>query len=332
MKNYVLISCLTLFLCCALSIKAQQKNEITTYVAVKTFLEEESFRKTGHKVSISLNQLIYYDYLEKLHYMIATKGESSFLPDIAAPLLLKTIKKYGLVPDSLWLSKNVSYETMYNDMLTRLKVIKLEEKWKEKDILPSLTTVLQSYLGTPIVNVNGLTPTTYMQEKLHIIPDEYYCFSSYGGAAFPSRISFPIAQNYTQQPLFYNIDLVDYQHLIQKGIEKNFPVGLAIDYTEEGYQIDSCQGKIDTIEINSQRINDESRQIRFEDESTTADMSILLMPTINNKESKGIKATQFVWDDCQGQFTYSWDYIRLKSLYLWVHKEVAKEILDDMIK
>jgi bleomycin hydrolase len=125
---------------------------------------------------------------------------------------------------------------------------------------------------------------------------------------------------------------------LKKAIHNGYTVSIGGDVSEPGFDRKSQCAVIPDFDIPSAFINDDARQFRFSNQTTTDDhgMHVVGSTTKDGKEWFLVKdsgsgsrnndpnAPEF------GYYFFSEDYIKLKMMDFMVHKDAVKELLTKM--
>jgi len=120
--------------------------------------------------------------------------------------------------------------------------------------------------------------------------------------------------------------------IIKKALTKGYTVGIGGDVSEAGYDSEKEVAMIPTFDIPSSYINEDSRQFRFSNGSTTDDHGIHVVGIMQNNDGdwylikdSGSGAQN---GPNKGYRFYHSDYIKLKIMDLVVHRDIAADLLQ----
>jgi len=135
---------------------------------------------------------------------------------------------------------------------------------------------------------------------------------------------------------YYNVNLTDFISIMKTSLKEGKTFGFCGDVSEPGYDKYAEVGIIPTFDIPPGYINEDSREFRVNNKSTTDDHCLHV---IGYTEKDG--ATWFLIKDSSSsgfdgpnkgyRFIHE-DYARLKVLTVMMHKYAAKDVLDKIIK
>ena len=128
-------------------------------------------------------------------------------------------------------------------------------------------------------------------------------------------------------------------HLPQYGRRVPWPIGIGGDVSESGFSRETNCALIPDYDIPSAYINDDARQFRFSNKTTTDDHGMHLIGILENYKNSG-KDWYLIKDSSSGSrnvgesnpnfgyYFFSEDYIKLKMLGFTIHKDAVKDVLN----
>lgn len=305
-----------------------------------SFLESEVFRINKKKVKISEMFTVYYEYIEKTKRFIKEKGKSAFTEGSQANAVLRIWKNYGCVPESIYngLKKNQRFHdhtALYEELKSFLESIKKMNAWNEQYVISTVEEILNSYIGIPpekfIYNNNEYNPKSFLTDELKINTDDYVDVMSLLQKPFYEKAEYEVNDNWWKCSDYYNVNLQDFIKYLKYAIKNGYSLSIGGDVSEPGYDSHSEVAMIPSFDIPSEYINDNSRQFRFSNGTTTDDHGIHL---VGYKEKDG--HTWFLIKDSgsgsrnganKGYYFYDEDYIKLKIMTFTVHRSAVEELL-----
>jgi len=312
-----------------------------------SFLETEIYRI--HKSQIKLSEIytVYWEYVEKARRYVQERGNSVFEEGSEANAVTRIWKKYGVVPADAYSGlldgrKYHNHETMMKEMKTFLESLKASSTWNEETAIATIRSILNHYLGQPPaeVTVNGkkITPQQYLKEVVRINPDDYVDILSYTQEPFWQQVEYKVPDNWWHSQDYYNVPLDVYMTTLKSVVRKGYTVNIGGDVSEPGFDRNAQCAVIPDFDIPSVYINDDARQFRFTNKTTTDDHGMHLVGYLEKdgkdwyliKDSGSGSRNN---DPDAGEFGYyffSEDYVKLKMMDFMVHKEAVQEILDKM--
>lgn len=237
-----------------------------------SFIESEVFKNTNQKIKLSEMFGVYWEYVERAKYFVQQKGNCTFSEGSEANGLIRTIKLYGLVPESEYSGKLSgqkvhNHEKLVNEMNIYLQTVKKNCFWNEEVVVSTIKNILNKCLGEPPtkINENGkeLTPLQYSSDVLKINPRDYFSFMSIKDKTFNQMGELVEDDNWWHGSNYYNISIEDFMKAIISAVNKGYSVSLCGDVSEPGMDRDSKCAIIPTFDIPSEYIDDDSRLIRL---------------------------------------------------------------------
>ena len=310
-----------------------------------SFLESEAYRINKIQVRLSEMYTVYWEYVEKVKRYIEQRGNSAFAEGSEANAVTRMWKKYGIVPLESYSGlqegrKYHNHETMFNEMNTYLTSLKTNSHWNEEAAVATVKSIMNHYMGVPpseiTVNGKNMTPLQYLNEVLKINPDDYVDILSYIQEPFYKQVEYKVPDNWWHSNVYYNIPLSDYMSALKNAVRKGYTVSIGGDVSEPGLdRITQC-AVIPDFDIPSAYINDDARQFRFSNQTTTDDHGMHLVGYMDKdgkdwyliKDSGSGSKNNDPDSKEFGYYFFSEDYVKLKMMDFMVHKDAVKELID----
>jgi bleomycin hydrolase len=309
-----------------------------------SYLESEAYRITKQKVKLSEMYTVYWEYVEKARRFVEKRGDSDFNEGSEANAVTRMWKKYGIIPEADFQGllddrKFHNHEPMIKEMKTYLESVKARSAWDEEAVITTIRSIMKHYMGEPPaeITVGGkkMTPLQYLHDVLHINPDDYVGILSYKQEPFFEHVEYKVPDNWWHSNDYCNVPLDVFMDALKKAIHEGYTVSIGGDVSEPGFDRKSQCAVIPDFDIPSAFINDDARQFRFSNQTTTDDhgMHVVGSTTKDGKEWFLIKdsgsgsrnndpnAPEF------GYYFFSEDYVKLKMMDFMVHKDAVKELL-----
>jgi len=310
-----------------------------------SFLESEIYRLTEKRIKLSEMYVVYWEYLEKARYYVQKRGNMFLGEGSESNAVKRMIKKYGIVPSFVYTgraeSKSVhNHKKMFHEINTFLESIKTNNTWNEDFAVSTVKNILEQYMGTPpktfTYEGNIYSPLSFLRDYLKLNIDDYFSFMTTKSLPYNQKGLLDEPDNWWKCDDYYNISLNDYMKIIINSINKGYTISICGDVSEPGYSSQEQVAIIPTFDIPSEYIDDDSRQYRLENKSTTDDHCLHL---VGITQVDG-KFWFLIKDSGNGAFDgktkgyrfYHEDYIKLKMMNILIHKDGAKELLDKIIK
>ncbi|HBX49909.1 MAG: peptidase C1 [Bacteroidetes bacterium RIFOXYA12_FULL_35_11] len=311
-----------------------------------SFFESEAYRLSKGKTQVKLSEMfiVYNEYLDKVRQYIRQRGNSAFGEGSEANAVTRVMKEYGAMPLSIYsgLPAERKYHThaeMFEEIEKYLKNLKTTNAWGEVTVINTVKEILHHYIGTPPTEFEfegkKYTPKTFLKEYLQMNPDDYADILSYKQEPFWQQVEYKVPDNWWHNADYYNIPLDDYMKAIKSAIRNGYSISIGGDVSEAGFVRQFNAAMIPTFDIPSEYIDDDARQFRFSNSTTTDDHGMHLVGYIekNGKDwylikdsgsgSRNVdeKAPEF------GYYFFHEDYVKLKMMDFCVHKDAVKELL-----
>lgn len=310
-----------------------------------SYYESEVYRITKQQIKLSELYIVYWEYVEKAREFVRTRGKSIFEEGSEANAVTRNLKKYGIVPAEQYTGllhgrKYHTHEEMKKEMDTYLRWVKEANAWNEDAVVETIKSIMNYYIGEPPKEVTWkgktYTPMQFLSEVLKINPDDYVDILSYMQEPFYQKVLYDVPDNWWKSKDYYNVPLDEFIKALRKAVENGYTVAIGGDVSEAGFDPETQCAIVPTFDIPSQYINDEARQFRFSNQTTTDDHGVHLVgyTDFNNQRWYLIKdsgagsrnndpnAKEF------GYYFFSEDYIKLKMMNFTVHKDAVKDLLQ----
>lgn len=309
--------------------------------------ESEVFRQFGKKVKLSEIHTVYWEYVEKARRFVQERGNSLFDEGSEANAVARITKEYGMMPQECYTGlvgkrQYHSHAAMFKEMSTYLESVKQNNIWNEEQVLATIRSILNHYLGEPPVKfkVEGkeYTPKTYLKDYLKINPDDFVEILSYKQKPYWEKVEYEVPDNWWHSTDYYNLPLDDFMKLIKQAIRAGYTLSIGGDVSEAGLSRDFQCGMIPDFDIPSAYINEDARQFRFSNKTTTDDHGMHLVGYLENFKGDG-KDWFLIKDSSAGSrnndknapefgyYFFSEDFMKLKMMGFTVHKDAVKEVL-----
>ena len=314
-----------------------------------SFLESEVNRLTDQEIKLSEMYTVYWEYVEKAKRFIEERGNSAFSEGSEANAVIRDIKEYGIVPESIYSGmepgrKFHTHAKMFGEMSKYLDNVKNNNSWNESEIIATLKDIMNHYMGTPPATFewkgNDYTPKTFLSVVLKINPDDYVDITSYLQQPFWQQVEYEVPDNWWHSRDYYNVPLDDYYKVIKNAIKNHFTVAIGGDVSEAGFSREAQVALIPTFDIPSASIDDNARQFRFSNGTTTDDHGLhlvgyyekdgtdwfLIKDSGSGSRNNDENAPEF------GYYFFRGDYIKLKMMDFMVHKDAVSDLLKKFSK
>jgi len=320
-------------------------NTCWSYCAI-SMLESEVYRLTRQEIKLSEMFIAYHEYIERAELYVKTRGNIYIGEGSEMNAVIKNMKKYGILPYSAYSGLKSgqefhSHDKMFDEIKAYLESVKARNAWDEAVTVSTVKNILHHYIGTPpaTVKLNGreYTPQQYLKEIARINPDDYIDVLSIMQQPYWQQVEFEVPDNWWHDKSYYNIPLEDYMKILKKALKSGFTVALAGDVSEAGFLAREVNAAlVPSFDIPSAYIDENARQFRFSNETTTDDHG---MHVVGYHEIDGV--TWFLLKDSGagsrtggvemnknfGYYFFHEDYVKLKMMTFLVHKDAMKDLM-----
>ncbi|HKI87555.1 MAG TPA: C1 family peptidase [Draconibacterium sp.] len=316
--------------------------------STSSLYESEVFRQTGKRVKLSEIYTVYWEYVEKARRFIEKRGDSKFDEGSEGNAVRRIMDIYGAVPESEYTGlidgrKFHSHAKMMEEMRGFLNSMKASNAWNMEYGLATIKDIMNHYIGKPPVEftVEGknYTPKTYLKDYLKLNPDDFVEILSYKQEPYWQKVEYKVPDNWWHSKDYYNVPLDVFMKAIKDAIKNGYTMSIGGDVSETGFSRETNCAMIPDYDIPSDYINEDARQFRFSNGTTTDDHGMHLIGILENYKGKG-KDWYLIKDSSSGsrnvgeadpKFGYYFfheDYIKLKMMGFTIHKDAVKDILS----
>ncbi|MCP2519939.1 C1 family peptidase [Candidatus Aminicenantes bacterium AC-335-K20] len=306
-----------------------------------SFLESELKRLGKGEIKLSEMYTVYWEYVEKARRFIREKGNSFFGQGSEHNAVIERIKKYGIVRASDYTGllsgkKTHDHTELFKELKAYLNFLKENNYWDEETAIEYVKAILNKHLGKPpekiIVDGKEMTPKEYLDNVLQLPLDDYVAIISFKYLPFYTKGEYKVPDNWWHSKDYYNVPLDEFYKAIVNAIKNGFTVAIGGDISEPGKSGEEDIAIIPSFDIPFSCINQDSREFRFYNKTSTDDHAVHLVgyKRIGNHDWFLIKdsgRSAFV-GKFKGYYFYRDDYIKLKMLNILVHKDAVKDLLS----
>lgn len=327
--------------------------------AGNSFLEAEMIRAGKEPVSLSKIYTARRVYLEKAKMYVRMHGHLNYADGGEPHDVLNMYKKYGAVPTLAYDGLNYGTEiNTFGEMQAGLKgfldgIIQNKNGKLTKNWTKAFDAVLDSYLGEvpEEFQYNGkiYTPRTFADEVVGLNPEDYIEVANIPAEPLYENIFLPIPDNWSFDYV-YNVSMDDLIDIIDNAIDKDYTIGWATDVSEKYFSWKNGVAYVpvkDYYDMTADErenmftgprpertITKEMRQEAFDDYRTTDDHSMHIIGSAKDKEGNEYYVVKNSWgasNDYEGYIFVSKDYVRYKTVALFVNKNALPDgIYDDL--
>jgi bleomycin hydrolase len=271
---------------------------------------------------------------------VKERGNSVFGEGSEANALKRLWKQYGIVPEDVYSGllpgqKRHDHSMMFDEMDNYLKSVKSTNSWNEEEVIGTIKSIMNHHIGEPPQKFTWegkeYTPVEFFKNVVKINPEDYVDVISLMQEPYYKKILYNVPDNWWYDSLYLNVPLDLYMSSLKNAISKGYSVALGGDVSEAGIESHVKAAVIPTFDIPSEYIDENARQFRFLNGTTTDDHGVHMVGYLekNGKTWFLIKDSgsgAFNTGD-QGYFFYHEDYVKLKMVDCMVHKDAVDDIL-----
>jgi len=256
-----------------------------------SFYESEVLRQFGKKVEISEIYSAYCEYIEKARRFIEKRGDSEFSEGSEGNALSRIMKMYGAVPEEAYTGlidgrKYHTHAKMVEEMTAFLNSMKTLNAWNVDFGIETIKSIMNHYIGVPptqfTVEGKTYTPQTYLKDYLKINPDDFVEILSYKQEPYWQQVEYKVTDNWWHNKDYYNVPLNDFMEVLKKAIKSGYSLSIGGDVSESGFSRETNCAMVPDYDIPSAYINEDARQFRFSNETTTDDHGMQMIGYLEN--------------------------------------------------
>lgn len=314
--------------------------------AYSTISMYESEIKRIHNKEVKLSEvfIVYWEYVEKARRFVQERGESLFDQGSEANALARIMNQYGVMPYDAYIGllhdrKYHTHDAMYDEMMGYLNSVKENNVWNENEVLETIKQIMNHHIGEPPAEfkVDGkiYTSKSYLKDYIKINPDDYVEILSYKQEPYWKQVEYKVPDNWWHSEEYYNVPLDVFMEIVKKSIRDGYTISIGGDVSESGFSRKSQVALVPSYDIPSEFIDEDARQFRFSNETTTDDHGMhlvgylekdgkdwfLIKDSSSGSRNNDQNAPEF------GYYFFHEDYVKLKMMGFTIHKDAAKDIL-----
>ena len=306
-----------------------------------SFYESEIKRITKKDINLSELYPVYFEYIEKARGYINSRGKTHLGEGSETNAVQRMMELYGIVPFESYEGKPsdqlfYNHEEMFGEIETYLKNCKKTNFWDEQAILSNIKSILNHYMGVPPTKFryNGITytPKGFMRYITRLNPKNYVDFMSLMQKPYWEQSEYKVPDNWWRSDDYYNVPLDDFMLIIKESVKNGYSMSIGGDVSESGYSSTHDVAMVPSYDIASDNIDENARQFRFSNGTTTDDHAVHLIGYkidesgdwwfLIKDSGSGSRNGNF-----PGYYFYHEDFVKLKMMTFTIHKDAVKETL-----
>ena len=306
-----------------------------------SYLESEVYRLHQKKVKLSEMYTVYWEYVEKAKRFIKERGNSAFDEGSESNAVPRIWKMYGAVPEEAFIGllpgqKFYDHKALIAEMKAYLENVKSTNAWDEEEAIKVIKSILNHYIGEPPTEFNyegtKYTPKEFLNKYLQLKLDDYVDILSYMQKPYYEQVEYEVPDNWWHSKDYYNVPLDAFMEALKNAIRNGYTMAIGGDVSEAGYDSWYKVAVVPTFDIPSELIDENARQFRFSNGTTTDDHGIHLV----GYQVKDGKDWYLIKDSGSGSrntgekgfYFYQEDYVKLKMMDFMIHKDAVKDLLE----
>ncbi len=307
--------------------------------ATTSFLESEMARLGRQPVKLSVMFPVYYAFVEKARHFVQTKGASRFAAGDLFTGVTEIVKKYGMVPQSVYRGqiherKTYNHRTLEAALYEFMDKIKTVKLWNEDAVIAGVKHILNRHLGPPPQKFQfkgqTYTPYTFRDEVMNLPWNEYLMVTSFQYDDYYTFTEFKVPDNWADRTDYFNLPLDVFYKSLKRALGEGYTAAFDADIGEPGHYDKADAAFIPSFDIPAHRIDAAAREFRYENGSTTDDhlMHMLAYRENNGEDWFLVKDSwRSAWEGKHpGFYFFHGSYVKLKVLAYLVHRDAVPEI------
>ena len=309
-----------------------------------SFFESEVHRLTGQEIKLSEMFTVYWEYIERTRRFVQERGNSAFAEGSECNAVVRDFKKFGVVPKEVYVGmepgrKFYTHEKMFNELREYMDRVKENRAWNEEEVVATVKSILNHYMGVPPESFEWkgtrYTPKEFLASVLKLKMDDYVDVLSVLQQPFWKKVEYEVPDNWWHSKDYYNVPLEDYMKALKNAIKNHYTVAIGGDVSEAGFNREAQVALIPTFDIPADYIDDNARQFRISNGTTTDDHGMhlvgwheengtdwyLIKDSGSGSRNNSEAAPEF------GYYFFRSDFIKLKMVSFMVHKDAVKDLL-----
>jgi len=318
---------------------AQARTNTCWSFSTTSYYESEIYRINNIKVKLSEMWTAYWEFVEKARGFVKSRGEWLFPDGSESNAVSRIWKKYGIVPAEVYTGllpkqKYLYTHDMYDEMKDYLDYVKEHNLWNEEEVVVTIKSIMDHWIGTPpetfLFEGKNITPKQYLRDYLKLNLDDYIEVLSMMQHPYYEKVEFTVPDNWWHNKDYLNIPLSDFMRIIKKAIRSGYTICIGGDVSESGNSSELDVFVVPTYDIPSEYIDENARQFRFSNRTTTDDHGIHLVGYLE-KDGKDWYLIKDSGSGARngkmyGYYMFSEDYVKLKMLSYTIHKDLMSDL------
>lgn len=306
-----------------------------------SYFETEVNRISKQEVHLSQSYIVYWEYVEKAKEFVRKRGDMFIGEGSESNAVTRMLQMYGIVPYDSYtgLKPNqpfYDHVSLFDEINKYLQNVKTSGAWDEETVVKTVKAILKFHMGEPPVNVviagKTMSPQKYMTDVLKLNPTDYIEFMSLKQYPYWTKAEYPVPDNWWHSAEYYNTPLDVWMNIIKTSIKSGYSMAIGGDVSESGMNGELGVAMIPSYDIPSSAIDENARQFRFSNGTTTDDHGNHLIGWCEKPNGmwfliKDSNSSSRNNPQNPGYYYYHEDYVKLKMMSFTIHKDAVKDVL-----
>ncbi len=337
-------------------VKDQARTGTCWSFATTSFIETELIRMGKDPVDLSEMFFVRVTYPQKAANYVRLHGKTVFGPGSLGQDVLRAIRRYGMVPESVYPGRRYGAERHDHSELHRVLAASMDALIDGRRLSPvwndAVSGILDAYLGAMpgefSRNGRRYTPESFAA-AYGVTPDRYVELTSFTHHPFDTWFALEIPDNWARN-LSYNVPLDELMGVIDNALENGYSVAWDGDVSERSFCHDRgvalwpqtgwearsgaeremlCRAPETELEVTQ-----EVRQVGFDDYTSSDDHLMHIVGIARDQNGKRYYITKNSWGVTglrDGYVYMSEAYVRAKTITVLVHREALPRDLRERL-
>lgn len=314
--------------------------------ATLSFIESELIRTKGQMFDLSEKFVARANYIDRLAKYMQCNGNSVIQQGGQAHDVLLSIKKYGIVPESVYpILSNDDNTLIYRELSNALRgmaegIIKNAYGKFTKNFPSAVEGLLNLYLGKVPSEFEyqgkKYTPETFYKNEITLDFDKYIELTSINNKPYYDSIELDLSDNWRKQH-YFNLPVDELVSLVDNSLKKGYSIVWDGDVTQDKYDVNrtvymvdfekSCSSTDSTLKFVTNL-----RQTLIDSGKTTDDHLMHIVGTASDNEGKIFYKLKDSAGTSHPYVYMSKPYFILNTIAVLVNKDIMAEGLKKKLK
>ena len=325
------------------SVKSQDRTGTCWSYSTSSFLESEAARISGHVVDLSEMATVRYTYPRKASMYVRLQGKHQFSAGSLSHDVINAASGWGLVPQDVYTGLKEGetvhdHEAMDKALKAAVDTILTKSRGMiDPNWMKTIDKILDEHIGAAptefMYEGEVYTPETF-RDYLGIDPYSYINITSFTHHPFGESFILEIPDNFSRGE-FFNVPIDEMLRVVQGALSAGYTVAWDADVSEKGFSFSHGmallpapgeEGKLWNEEIVEAVVTQESRQMGFENQTTTDDHLMHITGLASDQSGNKYFIVKNSWgqNNPYGGHQYiSMAYFKAKTIAILVNSEAV---------